>query len=61
MPPASMPMTSTSPVVVSYVTVCAMLTMSLAPGTRAGVHVEAEVQAPSDALRIEGLAAKCGM
>jgi hypothetical protein len=38
-----------------------MLTMSLAPGTRAGVHVEADDQAPSEALRIEGLAAKCGM
>ncbi len=59
-PPASMPMTSASPVVLSYVTVCAMLTMSAGAGSRAGIQVDGDDQAPLAALRIVGFAAKFG-
>ena len=53
-PPASMPITDTSPVVLSYVTACAMLTMSAGAGSRAGVHVDGDDQDPLAALRIVG-------
>jgi hypothetical protein len=60
-PPASIPTTSASPAVVSYVTECEMLTMSAGPGALAGIQVDGADQAPFAALLIVGRAAKFGM
>ena len=55
-----MPITDASPVTLSYVTVCAMLTMSAGDGSLAGVQVDGDDQAPLAALRMVGAAAKFG-
>jgi hypothetical protein len=60
-PPAAIPTTSASPVVMSYVTVCRMLTMSLDPGTRPKFHVVGDDHAPLVTLINEGEAEKSGM